>query len=151
MSGKSLRDMARPISKQDRPFHGDNTPPVPDIEPVGNTVKVRVRADVQVIDKDWVQVLPSVKLLGSWIKLSGSAILLARRFSGEREAQELYPITVLRMVMQREGAVVRSLGQPELRMIVDGHTRYDFWAVVGGRFSVAVLRPDDVATFVNVP
>lgn len=151
MGGKSLRDIGRPISKQDRPFHGDHTPPAPDIEPVGNTVKVRVRADVQVIDQDWVQVSTSVKLLGTWIRLSGTPVLLARRFSGEREAQELYPITVLRMVIQRGGAVVRSLGQPELRMVVEGVTRYDYWATVGGRFSVAVLRPDNVATFVNVP
>ncbi|QDF16027.1 hypothetical protein H3N89_gp63 [Microbacterium phage MonChoix] len=103
--------------------------------------RLRVRAQVRNIDKDWCEVSLSVKVGEGWFRLErGHALRVARRFSGSqgtREAQELYTVAALRRSLTAHGVAVLSLEGEEQR-VGDGVTDYRYWANMGSRLTYAL-------------
>jgi hypothetical protein len=148
MGGKAKQ---RPVARGQEPFGAVGVADPP-LEPVGNSVRLRVRATISIVDAEWVEIELEAKVLGQWYPLdgSGSSTLLARR-AHDDEAFEVYARTLLHKQLEGGSAVLRQLGKAEVRTGTRNQSQYSFWAVVGGRFSVAVRkmsRPD--LTWVSV-
>ncbi|URC17921.1 hypothetical protein SEA_ENDOR_65 [Microbacterium phage Endor] len=106
--------------------------------------KLRVRADVRNIDTEWAEVNLSVKIGEGWFRLErGHALRVARRFSGSREAQELYAVSALRRSLTAHGVAVLSLEGEEVRTGVGAVTDYRYWANMGSRLTYALETLSD--------
>lgn len=105
--------------------------------------RLRVRATVRNLDKEWCEVDLSVKFGNSWNRLEGGHhLIVARRMSGGREAQELYAVAALRRSLQAHGVAVLSLEGEEQR-VGDGITDYRYWANMGSRLTYALESSKD--------
>ncbi|AWN03840.1 hypothetical protein PBI_OATS_62 [Microbacterium phage Oats] len=113
--------------------------------------RLRVRATVQNIDGQWAEVKLSVKVGEGWFPLEGGKLRVARRRSGQREAQELYVISALRRSLSAHGVAVLSLDGSEQR-VGDGVTDYRYWASMGSRLTYALeVSEAGVVSVVNLP
>jgi len=111
-------------------------------------VKVRARAVLLPVNDEWINVRLYVQLYkdSPWLNLTseGNNLLVARRYSGTRESQELYAVSALKQVLSSEGAVVLQLAGSESRGDEAAHSiEYRYWAWLGARFSVAMRVEND--------
>lgn len=107
-------------------------------------VRVRVSGSWRVLDREWAEVRLWAKVGEKWYQLvpTEAPLLVARQFSGDREAPELSVVAALREVLARGGAEVLGLDGSEAR-VGDGVTEWCYWAVLGARTTVAVERKPD--------
>lgn len=130
--GESLRDIAREKAVESR-------------EALGLWIcRVRVSGSWRPLDKDWGELRLRAKVGDKWYPLvpAGFPLIVARRFSGGREAPELAVVAALKQVLGRDGAVVVGLAGSEAR-VGDGVTEWRYWAELGARTTVAVERKPD--------
>lgn len=116
---------------------------------VAEVARLRVRATVRNVDREWVEIRLQVKRSSDspWLDLlpEDNPMLMARQFSGrdyDREAPELYACSALRMVLGSRGADVLELAGSEAR-VGHGVTEWRYWARLGSRFSVALQSQAD--------
>jgi hypothetical protein len=106
-------------------------------------LRIGVRAGVRVVSKKWVEVSLEIQL-GAWMPLThpDRPLLVARQFSGDREAMELYAVSSLRLWLSSGGVRVLSLDDSEYRL-GDGVNQWRYAARLGARLSVAVATQAD--------